>query len=39
MKNKFILVAALAIGFAGCEPEFENEVNANTLSEDKELKM
>lgn len=28
MKNKFILVAALAIGFAGCEPEFENEVNA-----------
>ncbi|WP_396199397.1 G-D-S-L family lipolytic protein [Flavobacterium sp.] len=28
MKNKFILVAALAIGFASCEPEFENEVNA-----------
>ncbi len=28
MKNKFILVAALAIGFAGCEPEFESEVNA-----------
>lgn len=28
MKNKFIIVAALAIGFAGCEPEFENEVNA-----------
>jgi lysophospholipase L1-like esterase len=28
MKNKFILVTALAIGFAGCEPEFENEVNA-----------
>lgn len=29
MKNKFILLATLAIGFAGCEPEFENEVNAN----------
>ena len=28
MKNKFIIVATLAIGFAGCEPEFENEVNA-----------
>ena len=28
MKNKFILLATLAIGFAGCEPEFENEVNA-----------
>ncbi len=32
MKNKFILVAALAIGFAGCEPEFENEVNATYTS-------
>lgn len=32
MKNKFILVAALAIGFAGCEPEFENEVNADYTS-------
>ena len=28
MKNKFIILATLAIGFAGCEPEFENEVNA-----------
>ena len=28
MKNKFIIVATLAIGFASCEPEFENEVNA-----------
>ncbi|MEY4834579.1 MAG: hypothetical protein RI980_694 [Bacteroidota bacterium] len=28
MKNNFILVVALAIGFASCEPEFENEVNA-----------
>ena len=29
MKNKFIILATLAIGFAGCEPEFENEVNAD----------
>ncbi len=29
MKNKFILLATLAIGFVGCEPEFENEVNAD----------
>lgn len=28
MKNKFIIVATLAIVFASCEPEFENEVNA-----------
>lgn len=28
MKNKFIILATLAIGFASCEPEFENEVNA-----------
>ncbi len=32
MKNKYILLAALAIGFASCEPEFENEVNANYTS-------
>lgn len=32
MKNKFILVATLAIGFASCEPEFENEVNADYTS-------
>lgn len=32
MKNNFILVAALAIGFASCEPEFENEVNADYTS-------
>lgn len=32
MKNKFIIVAALAIGFASCEPEFENEVNASYSS-------
>ncbi len=34
MKNKFILLATLAIGFAGCEPEFENEVNADYTSGD-----
>lgn len=32
MKNKFILLATLAIGFAGCEPEFENEVTADYTS-------
>ena len=32
MKNKFILLATLAIGFAGCEPEFENEVSADYTS-------
>lgn len=32
MKNKYILLAALAIGFASCEPEFENEVNADYTS-------
>lgn len=32
MKNKFILLATLAIGFASCEPEFENEVNADYSS-------
>jgi lysophospholipase L1-like esterase len=29
MKNKFILLATLAIGFASCEPEFEKEVTAD----------
>ncbi|WP_245745638.1 hypothetical protein [Flavobacterium urocaniciphilum] len=29
MKNKFILLSALAIGFASCEPEFDKEVNAD----------
>ncbi|NHM02891.1 G-D-S-L family lipolytic protein [Flavobacterium difficile] len=29
MKNKFIALAALAIGFASCEPEFEKEVTAD----------
>ncbi|MFA9215201.1 MAG: G-D-S-L family lipolytic protein [Candidatus Methylacidiphilales bacterium] len=32
MKNKFILLATLAIGFASCEPEFENEVGADYTS-------
>lgn len=32
MKNKYILLAALAIGFASCEPEFENDVNADYSS-------
>ena len=32
MKNKFILLATLAIGFASCEPEFENEVSADYTS-------
>lgn len=29
MKNKFIALATLAIGFASCEPEFEKEVTAD----------
>ncbi|WP_333810346.1 SGNH/GDSL hydrolase family protein [Flavobacterium sp.] len=29
MKNKFIYLAVLAAGFASCEPEFENSVDAN----------
>ena len=29
MKNKYILLSALAIGFASCEPEFDNAVDAN----------
>jgi lysophospholipase L1-like esterase len=32
MKNKFILLATLAIGFASCEPEFEKEVTADYTS-------
>ena len=27
MKNKFIVLATLAIGFASCEPEFENPIS------------
>lgn len=32
MKNKFIYLSVLAIGFMSCEPEFENDVNANYTS-------
>lgn len=37
MKNKYILLAALAIGFASCEPEFENEVNADYSAGDADF--
>ena len=29
MKNKFLYIAVVALGFASCEPEFENPVEAN----------
>lgn len=32
MKNKFIYLAVLAAVFAGCQPEFENEVNDSSYS-------
>lgn len=32
MKNKFIYLAVLAAVFAGCEPEFENEVTSASYS-------
>ena len=32
MKNKFILLATLAIGFASCEPEFENPIDESYTS-------
>ncbi|MQP25376.1 G-D-S-L family lipolytic protein [Flavobacterium sp. LMO8] len=37
MKNKFIYLAVLAAGFASCEPEFENEVDANYTSGDADF--
>jgi lysophospholipase L1-like esterase len=37
MKNKFIYFAIIAAGFASCEPEFENEVNANYTSGDADF--
>ena len=37
MKNKFIYLAILAAGFASCEPEFENEVNANYSAGDADF--
>ncbi|MFA7445174.1 MAG: SGNH/GDSL hydrolase family protein [Flavobacteriaceae bacterium] len=32
MKNKFLYLSVLALGFASCEPEFENEINSNTYT-------
>uniref|UniRef100_UPI00404B9387 G-D-S-L family lipolytic protein n=1 Tax=Flavobacterium sp. TaxID=239 RepID=UPI00404B9387 len=37
MKNKFIYLALIAVGFASCEPEFENEVDANYTSGDADF--
>lgn len=37
MKNKFIYLAVLAAGFASCEPEFENEVDANYTAGDADF--
>jgi lysophospholipase L1-like esterase len=37
MKNKFIYLAVLAAGFASCEPEFENAVDANYTSGDADF--
>lgn len=37
MKNKFIYLAVLAVGFASCEPEFENSVDANYTSGDADF--
>lgn len=37
MKNKFILLATLVIGFTSCEPEFENEVTADYTSGDADF--
>ena len=37
MKNKFIYLAVLAAGFISCEPEFENEVDANYTSGDADF--
>lgn len=32
MKNKFIYLSVLALGFASCSPEFENEIGSGTYS-------
>lgn len=37
MKNKFIYLSVLAVVFAACEPEFENEVSANYTSGDADF--
>ncbi|WP_291109270.1 G-D-S-L family lipolytic protein [Flavobacterium sp. UBA6195] len=37
MKNRFIYLAIIAAGFASCEPEFENEVNAEYSAGDADF--
>ena len=37
MKNKFIYLAIIAAGFASCEPEFENSVDANYTAGDADF--
>jgi hypothetical protein len=37
MKNKFIYLALVAIGFTACQPEFENAVDANYTSGDADF--
>jgi len=37
MKNKFIYLAIIAAGFASCEPEFENTVDANYTAGDADF--
>lgn len=37
MKNKIIYLSVLAVVFASCEPEFENEVSANYTSGDADF--
>jgi len=37
MKNKFIYLAILAVGFTSCEPEFENEVDAKYTAGDADF--
>lgn len=37
MKNKFIYLAIIAAGFASCQPEFENSVDANYTSGDADF--
>ena len=32
MKNKFIYLSVLALGFASCSPEFENEIGSGTYT-------
>ena len=39
MKNKFIYLAIIAAGFASCEPEFENDVNADYTSGDADFSV